>query len=79
MKNVIDRLLPLVTMYIHIPDGQCRHVPRYDKRYRFGLLYDGNANQAYLSEWMNRVAPNLGGDSLGVFPITQAKEVLSCI
>ena len=25
MKNVIDRLLPLVTMYIKITDGQCRH------------------------------------------------------
>ncbi len=30
MKNVIDRMLPLVTMYIRIADGQCRHVPRYD-------------------------------------------------
>ena len=28
MKNLIDRLLPLVTMYIRIADGQCRHVPR---------------------------------------------------
>ena len=31
MKNVIDRLLSLVTMYVHIADGQCRHVPRYEK------------------------------------------------
>lgn len=32
MKNVIDRLLPLATMYIRIVDGQCRHEPRYEKK-----------------------------------------------
>ena len=76
MKNVIDRMLPLANMYIHIVDGQCRHLPRYDKRYRFGLLYDGQADRDYLNEWLARVALNLGGDSIGAFPVSQAKEVL---
>ena len=76
MKNVIDRMLPLANMYIHIVDGQCRHLPRYDKRYRFGLLYDGQADRDYLNEWFKRVALNFGGDSLGAFPVPQAKEVL---
>ena len=44
MKNIVDRMLPLATMYIHIVDGQCRHVPRYDKKLRFGLLYAGAAS-----------------------------------
>ena len=79
MKNVIDRILPLATMYIHIVDGQCRHVPRYEKRLRLGLLYSGTADGAYLSHWMERVALNLGGESLGSYPIAEAKEVLSCI
>ena len=79
MKNVIDRLLPLATMYIHIVDGQCRHVPRYEKKLRFGLLYKGTADEAYLREWMDRVMLNLGGSSVGVFPITQAEEVPACI
>ena len=79
MKNVIDRILPLATMYIRIVDGQCRHVPRYHKNYRFGLLYAGNADQAYLNEWMDRVALNMDGVSLGAFPIDQAKEAFSCI
>ena len=79
MKNVVDRLLPLATMYIHIVDGQCRHVPRYEKRLRLGLLYSGTADGAYLSHWMERVALNLGGESLGSYPIAEAKEVLSCI
>ena len=76
MKNVIDRMLPLANMYIHIVDGQCRHLPRYDKRYRFGLLYDGQADREYLNEWFARVALNFGGDSIGAFPVSQAKEVL---
>ena len=79
MKNVIDRLLPLVTMYVHIVDGQCRHVPRYEKKLRFGLLYAGPADGAYLNRWMERVMLNFGGESLGVSPISDAKEVLSCI
>ena len=79
MKNVIDRLLPLVTMYIHIVDGQCRHVPRYEKKLRFCLLYAGSADKAYLNHWMERVMLNFGGESLGVSPISDAKEVLSCI
>ena len=66
-------------MYIHIVDGQCRHVPRYEKRLRLGLLYSGTADGAYLSHWMERVALNLGGESLGSYPIAEAKEVLSCI
>lgn len=78
MKNMIDRLLPLVTMYTHVVNGQCRHVPRYHKKYKFGLLYDGRADKVYLNEWMDRVMLNFGGTSLGVFPIEQA-EVFSCI
>lgn len=79
MKNVIDRLLPLANMYIHIEDGQCRHVPRYDRKYRFGLLYDGAADQCYLNLWLQRVALNFSGESLGAFPAARAKEVLACI
>lgn len=79
MKNVIDRILPLATMYIHIVDGQCRHVPRYDKSLRFGLLYSGPADGAYLNHWMDRVMLNLGGESLGAYSISDAGEVLSCM
>ena len=79
MKNLIDRLLPLVTMYIRIADGQCRHVPRYDKKFRFGLLYAGSADRAYLNRWMERVMLNFDGESLGAYPMENAQEVLSCI
>lgn len=79
MKNMIDRVLPLATMYIHIPDDQCRHVMRYDRRLQFGLLYAGEADRNYLNQWMDRVMLNLDGVNLGAFPIAQAEEVLSCI
>ena len=79
MKNVIDRILPLATMYIHIVDGQCRHVPRYDKKLRFGLLYSGPADGEYLNRWMGRVALNMGADNLGAYPIDHAGEVQLCI
>ena len=79
MKHLIDRLLPLVTMYIRIVDGQCRHVPRYDKKFRFGLLYKSAADRAYLNRWMERVMLNFDGESLGAYPIENAEEVPSCI
>ena len=79
MKNLVDRMLPLATMYIHIADGQCRHVPRYEKKLSFCLLYAGSADKAYLNYWMERVMLNFGGESLGAYPISDAKEVLSCI
>lgn len=79
MKNLIDRLLPLDTMYIRFVDGQSRHVPRYQKEYRFGLLYSGQADDAYLNRWLDRVMLNFSGKSLGAFPVARAKEAASCI
>ena len=79
MKNLIDRLLPLATMYIQIADRQCRHVPRYDKKFRFGLLYEGAADRAYLNRWLKRVMLNFDGEALGAYPIQNVKEVISCI
>lgn len=75
MKNVIDRTLPMATMYTRIEDGQTRHVPRYKKEFRFGLLYAGNGNQAYLTHWMSRFCLNFHGISLGAFPIEAWEEV----
>ena len=79
MKNVVDRILPLATMYTCFADGQMRHVPRYNKKFRFGLLYQGDAEIAYMNWWLERVAVNMHGDSLGAYPAAQTTEVLSCI
>ena len=79
MKNIIDRILPLVTMYTCFVDGQMRHVPRYDKCFHFGLLYLGEADSEYLNRWLERVAINMHGKSMGAFPIDRSEEVVSCI
>ncbi|MCQ4022381.1 flavodoxin family protein [Ruminococcus sp. zg-924] len=78
-KHIVDRTLPLATMYTHVVDGQMRHIPRYDKRFRFGLLYAGAGEREYLTYWMKRFALNLGGNSLGAFPIEEAGEVSLCV
>lgn len=76
LKNIVDRILPIDTMMIQIVDGQERHVPRYDRRHSFGLLYQGDGDRAYLNRWMARFTLNMLGESLGAYPLSEAMEVL---
>lgn len=78
-KNIVDRMLPLVTMYTRIVDGQMRHIPRYEKRYRFGLVYSGLMDTSYIDQWLKRAALNFNGTSIGAFPIQACGEVSLCI
>lgn len=78
-KNLIDRSIPLGTMYTHIINGQMRHVPRYDKVFHFGLIYTGEADREYLELWLKRVALNFNSISIGVFPVEKMQEVSLCI
>ena len=78
-KNVIDRILPLITMHIQIVGKEMRHVMRYDRKWKLGLLYAGEADRDYFNEWLNRFAINMVSDSMGAYPIEQAEEVASCI
>lgn len=78
-KNTIDRMLPLVTMYTHVVNGQMRHIPRYEKKYRFGLVYSGVADIPYMEQWLGRFALNFNGISIGAFPVERCKEVSLCI
>lgn len=77
-KNIVDRMLPLATMYTHIVNGQMRHVPRYEKKFQFGLVYSGAADTAYLEQWWERFALNFNGESIGVVPIEKCGEVRLC-
>lgn len=78
-KNIVDRAMPLVTMYLKIKDGQMRHVMRYDHQPDFGIIYTGDGDQAYLERWCGRMALNFGSSSLGVFPVENRKEAVSCM
>ena len=78
-KDLLDRILPIATMYLQFVDGQMRHVPRYDIRPQMGIIYKGNAEHEYLERWMERTTLNFESTSLGVFSLEQGRGILSCI
>lgn len=78
-KNIVDRILPLATMYLKIRDGQMRHVMRYEHQPDFGIIYNGDGDQAYLERWCQRTALNFGSRSLGVYSESSRKEAVSCM
>lgn len=78
-KNLVDRILPIATMYLQFVDGQMRHVPRYNICPQMGIIYTGNAEHEYLERWMERTTLNFEGTSLGVFSLEEGGGILSCI
>lgn len=78
-KNIADRVMPLVTMYLKFKDGQMRHVMRYGHQPDFGIVYSGEGNQAYLNRWCQRMALNFESRSLGAFSKESMKEAVSCM
>ena len=67
-KRVLDRVVPMLNMYIEFRDGWERHQLRYHPL-NFGVIYKGDGNQKLLEEWSMRVARNLAGHSLGVIAL----------
>lgn len=78
-KNIVDRLMPLVTMNLHFVNKQMRHVARYKKNPDWGIIYTGPADREYLALWCERLAVNFSGHSLGVFTADQYKEAAACM
>lgn len=78
-KHVIDRMVPLATMYLTISNGQLRHVPRYHKKLEMGLIYTGDLECSDLDTWFSRVMLNFYGNSLGVVSFVERQVLLSCI
>lgn len=72
-KRVLDRIVPMLNMYIEIRDGWERHQLRYHPL-NFGFIYKGNGNRELLEEWSMRVARNLAGRSLGVISLDKAAK-----
>ena len=67
-KRVLDRVVPMLNMYIEFRDGWERHQLRYHPL-NFGVIYKGNGNRELLEEWSMRVARNMAGRSLGVISL----------
>ena len=74
-KRVMDRIVPMLNMYVGFRDGLERHELRYHPL-NFGLLYNGQADQKFLEEWSRRVASNLAGRSLGVIKIKEGEPCM---
>lgn len=79
LKNIIDRILPLLTMNLKFKNGQMRHYLRYNKKYKMGLLYKGEGNQEFLDKWFKRVMLNIDGISLGVYNINNKEEIQNAL
>lgn len=78
-KNIVDRIMPLATMYLKFKDRQMRHVMRYDHQPDIGIIYTGDGDQPYLERWCQRTTLNIGSRSLGVFAESSRKEAVSCM
>ena len=72
-KRILDRIMPMLNMYIVFRDGWMRHQLRYHSL-NVGVIYKGNGDQQMLEEWCNRTAANLGGRSLGVLALNEASS-----
>ena len=72
-KRVLDRVVPMLNMYIEFRDGWERHQLRYHPL-NFGVIYKGDGNQELLEEWCMRVARNMAGRSLGVISLDNAEK-----
>ena len=78
-KNIFDRIMPFVTMYLYFRDGEMRHVMRYKNKLDIGIIYSGEGNQEYLERWCERAAINLGSNPLGVFSEDRVREAILCM
>ena len=78
-KNIVDRVMPLVTMNLHFVKKQMRHIARYDKNPNWGVIYSGEGDREYLIRWCERLAINFNARSLGAYPIEQSQEAISCM
>ena len=67
-KRVMDRLMPMLNMYLTFRDGWMRHQLRY-RAQNIGIIYKGDGNQQLLEEWTVRSSANIGGHSLGAIAL----------
>ena len=78
-KNIYDRIMPILTMYLKFKGGQMRHVMRYDQRTDLGLIFRGDPDRQFLDRWIRRAALNVDSRPLGVFSTGEIKEAVSCM
>ncbi len=79
-KNVIDRVsFCSITPMDEFKNNETFHVCRYDKKYRIGIIYVGNADIELMNSWINRWALNITSTSIGAYNIENMEGLLKCI
>ncbi len=78
-KNIMDRVMPIITMYLHFKDKEMRHVMRYDHQPDLGIIYTGEGDEDYLNRWCGRTALNFGSRSLGAFRAEEREGAILCM
>ena len=78
-KKIFDRIIPILCIYLEFRGDQMRHITRYAKPADLGLIYQGEAEQAFLQVWLEKCAVNMNCHSLGAYPVTELKEAAICM
>lgn len=78
-KNIVDRVMPIVTMNLQMVNKQMRHITRYEKDPDWGLIFTGEGDKDYLTKWCERVAVNFGSKSLGAYGSDEIGEAVLCM
>jgi multimeric flavodoxin WrbA len=80
-KNVIDRVLFCSIIPLdEFRDNETFHICRYNKKYKFGIVYIGSVDVNLMNFWMNRLAlNNVTISSLGAHNIENMEGLLKCI
>ncbi len=78
-KKILERFLPIVTFFSEYRNNELRNIRRYKKDYSFGIIYEGEADKEYTNYWFERASSQLGATCLGVYPISETKELIKCI
>ena len=73
-KKIVDRIMPLLTIYLTCSGPYMRHVTRYRHNPDWGVLYIGDGDKVLMSDWCSRFTSNLGAKSLGVYDILHVEE-----
>ena len=77
--RVFERRFPFAVILSDYRDGAVRHVLRYKKKTKIGILYKGSADHSMLEDWLNLYANFVDDVSLGCFRIDCAEELSGCL
>ena len=77
--RLFERRFPFAVVLCEYRGNSIRHVLRYDKRFKIGILYKGCLDRDLLNEWLNLYTNHADDKSLGAFQIDCVEELCKCI